>query len=93
MAMARQNSAKHLANIAAATAFTAIRWCEDERVLNWVGAAADLAARNWFIGNPQGHGEERSSIQIPFPVYGTPFTWGVSAMKSKLLQKRVAGAP
>jgi hypothetical protein len=35
--LARQNSAKHVANIAAATAFTAIRWCEDERILNWSG--------------------------------------------------------
>ena len=65
----RQKSAMHVADISAATAFTAIRWRADERSSTG-RAAADLAARNWFIGNPQGHGEERSSTQIPFPCTG-----------------------
>jgi hypothetical protein len=34
-----------------------------------VGAAADLAARNWFMGDKQGQGEERGSTQIRFSDY------------------------
>jgi hypothetical protein len=66
------NHAKHAANIAAAVAAvtTMAGWRRAGPQL--VGAAADLAARNWFMGDSPGSGEEGFTLnpvsRIPCPL-------------------------
>jgi hypothetical protein len=52
-----------------------------------VGAAADLTARNWFMGDPQGMVKSAVKPKSCSRCTESLLQGGVSAMKSKLLQK------